>query len=211
MKKEKNSVYNYFFWIILIIILIIISLIIKNIYNDQILTWDINVNNFINNNLRSEFLIKIAKIITEFGSAIVLITISILSLIVLKNKRSAFLITTNLLFVFIFNRVLKYIIRRPRPEHMLITESGYSFPSGHAMVSTAFYGYLIYLIYKNVKNKALKFSLCFFVGFLIVLIGFSRVYLGVHYLSDVIGGFLIAILYLMIFIRVCKASKMEMF
>lgn len=209
MKKEKNVIYKYFFWIVLLILLIIICLIIKNIYNYQILTWDISVNSFINNNLRSDGLIKIAKLITELGSAIVLIVLSIFLLIVLKNKRRAFLISANLLFVFILNRVLKYIIRRPRPEYMLITENGYSFPSGHAMISTAFYGYLIYLVYKNTKNKVLKYSLCSLMGVLIVLICFSRVYLGVHYLSDVVGGFLIAILYLMIFIRISKLTKKE--
>ena len=74
------------------------------------------------------------------------------------------------------NQVLKYIIQRPRPtEFRIIDESGYSLPSGHSMVSMAFYGYLIYLIYKKIKNKYIKISLIVFLSILIVSIGMSRV------------------------------------
>ena len=68
------------------------------------------------------------------------------------------------------------------------------------MVSAAFYGFLIYLIYKNVKNKYLKWGLITILSLLIFLIGTSRIYLGVHYTSDVLAGFLVAISYLIIFI-----------
>ena len=70
------------------------------------------------------------------------------------------------------------------------------------MISATFYGFLIYLIYKNVKNKYLKYSLITMLVILILLIGTSRIYLGVHYTSDVLAGFLIAISYLIIFITV---------
>ena len=68
------------------------------------------------------------------------------------------------------------------------------------MVSMAFYGYLIYLIYKYVKNKYIKWGLITLLSILIVSIGTSRIYLGVHYTSDVLGGFLIAVSYLIIYI-----------
>lgn len=67
------------------------------------------------------------------------------------------------------------------------------------MVSMAFYGYLIYLIYKYVKNKYIKWISIIFLSILICLIGISRIYLGVHYTSDVLGGFLISISYLVIY------------
>ena len=67
------------------------------------------------------------------------------------------------------------------------------------MVSMAFYGYLIYLIYKYVKNKYIKFVSIILLSILICLIGISRIYLGVHYTSDVLGGFLISISYLVIY------------
>ena len=106
------------------------------------------------------------------------------------------------------NQILKYIVQRNRPEgYRLIDESGYSFPSGHSMVSTAFYGFLIYLVIKKVKNKYLKNFLVILLSILIILIGFSRVYLGVHYASDVIAGFFISIAYLILFITMISDIK----
>ena len=70
------------------------------------------------------------------------------------------------------------------------------------MVSMAFYGYLIYLIYKNVKNKYRKWLGIIGLSILIIAIGVSRIYLGVHYTSDVIAGFLVSIAYLIVFIKV---------
>lgn len=72
------------------------------------------------------------------------------------------------------------------------------------MVSMAFYGYLIYLIYKYIKNKYLKYTLITILSALIIIIGTSRIYLGVHYTSDVIAGFLISISYLVVYTSLTK-------
>ena len=143
----------------------------------------------------------IAKVITNLGSAVFLIALTIILIIVIKNKKIGLSIFLNLSFVTILNQLLKRILQRPRPnEFRIIEETGYSFPSGHSMVSMAFYGYLIYLIYKYVKNKYIKWGLITLLSILIVSIGTSRIYLGVHYTSDVLGGFLIAVSYLIIYI-----------
>ncbi len=72
------------------------------------------------------------------------------------------------------------------------------------MVGMAFYGYLIYLIYKYVNNKSLKYTLITILSALIIIIGISRIYLGVHYTSDVIAGFLISISYLVAYTSFTK-------
>lgn len=72
------------------------------------------------------------------------------------------------------------------------------------MVSAGFYGLIIYLIAKKVKNKWIKYTSCTLLSILILLIGLSRVYLGVHYPSDVIGGFLVSIIYLIMIINIIK-------
>ena len=147
--------------------------------------------------------LPIAKLITNFGGVIGLIILAIVVstiLIIKKKTLMGILIWVNLACSGLLNQILKRIVQRPRPtEYRLIEENGYSFPSGHSMVSATFYGFFIYLIFKNVKNKYIKWSSISFLSLLIILIGISRIYLGVHYTSDVMAGFVISISYLVIF------------
>ena len=196
--------------VLLLIALIGFLAIAENVWNKEIMELDILGYKIISTVLISDFMTPIAKIITNFGSAMVLICISAISLLVIKNKKIGLTISINLAMASGINFLLKNILQRPRPtEFRLIDESGYSFPSGHSMVSMAFYGFLIYLIYKYVKNKKLKVILITFLSLLIFSIGISRIYLGVHYTSDVIGGFLIAISYLIIYTRIVKRLVLE--
>ena len=130
--------------------------------------------------------------------------------ITIKNKKTSLLIGINLVTITILNQLLKFVLQRPRPtEFKIINETGYSFPSGHSMISMAFYGFLIYLIYKNVKNKYLKTFLISFLSILIIMIGISRIYLGVHYTSDVCAGFLVSISYLVLYINFANKLVFE--
>lgn len=152
----------------------------------------------------------IMMFISYLGSATALIILCIAFILILKNRQNAKYIALNLILVFLLNRILKAIIARPRPNVLrLVYESGYSFPSGHAMVSMGFYGFLIYLTYINIKNNKIKYPLIIALSLLILFIGISRIYLGVHYATDVIGGIIIAILYLIIFIKFLYKSKFK--
>jgi undecaprenyl-diphosphatase len=92
---------------------------------------------------------------------------------------------------------LKYLFGRPRPNVPLLFEAeGLSFPSGHALFSITFYGLLVYIIYHSVKEKGIKLTLIVLLMVLMVIIGFSRVYLRVHYASDVIAGFCVGFMWL---------------
>lgn len=99
--------------------------------------------------------------------------------------------------------MLKQLFQRQRPEVPLLAHAqGLSFPSGHALMSVTFYGLLIYIIFQTLKNKPLKWTLTVILIALIVLIGFSRVYLRVHYTSDVLAGFIIGVLWLFISLKI---------
>ena len=192
-------------WIILFVCLIFFLALAKDVFNKEIMQGDIIGYKIISTYLISDFATPIAKFITNFGGATILISLTILFFIFIKNKKIDLTIFTNLIIITVLNIILKNILQRPRPEEFrIINESGYSFPSGHSMVSMAFYGYLMYLIYKYIKNKYLKYSLIILLGILICLIGISRIYLGVHYTSDVLAGFLISIPYLIVYISIAK-------
>lgn len=199
--KVKEFIIKNLKWIILFICLIGFLALAEDVFNKEIMKGDIIGYKMVSTFLISDFATPIAKFITNFGGAIFLIILTILLLVVLKNKKVGLSICINLVVVTILNQLLKRLLQRPRPtEFRIIEETGYSFPSGHSMVSMAFYGYLIYLIYRFVKNKYLKWISIVLLSLLICLIGISRIYLGVHYTSDVLGGFLISISYLVIYI-----------
>ena len=190
-------------WILLFLCTIIFLDLVEDVFEKEIMKLDIITYNFISTYLISDFVTPIAKIITNLGGAISLISITIILLVVLKNKKIGIAVMINLLISTVLNIILKNVVQRPN-EFRLITETGYSFPSGHSMVSMAFYGFLIYLIYKLVKNSKIKWTLIISLSIIICTIGISRIYLGVHYASDVLAGFTISISYLVIYTSIIK-------
>lgn len=209
MYKTKDIIKNNYKFIILLISLVLFLFLAEDVFNKDIVKCDIIGYSIIKSFINSSNT-QVMKVITWFGSATCLILLTIILFIVLKNKITVFLIAINLVIVTILNQLLKFVLQRPRPDdYRLIDESGYSFPSGHSMISMAFYGYLIYLIYKSKFNKYVKIILITIFVFLILFIGISRIYLGVHYTSDVIAGILLSISYLIVFIKLFKNDKEE--
>ena len=205
LEKIKKTLKKNYKYIILLICITILYAIIEDIFEKETIFIDLFIYKLIVLSMRNEVLTSIFKIITNLGGAYCLIIIAILCSIFIKNKKIAFAIPINLILSTMLNLVLKDIVERPRPiGYRLIDETGYSFPSGHSMISAAFYGLIIYFIWKNVKNTKLKYISCILLSLVILLIGISRIYLGVHYASDVIGGFTISIAYLIIFTSTFK-------
>lgn len=189
--------------IIAIICMSIFSFILVNVLNQNILAFDNAIYNWMNENIINPTNTPIVIFLTNFGAPIFFIIITLILIITLWKSKKGLMIALNLINIYVLNRILKYTIQRERPpmENRLVEESSFSFPSGHAMVGTAFYAFLIYLIYKDVKNKYIKAILIVLLSFIICSLVITRVYLGVHYASDVLGGFFIAIAYLIIFIK----------
>ena len=209
-EKIKEFIVKKWKWIVLFICLIGFLALAEDVFHKEIMNGDIIGYKMVSTFLISDFATPIAKFVTNFGGAVFLIVLTVILIAVIKNKKIGMSIFTNLAIVTILNQSLKRILQRPRPtEYRIIEETGYSFPSGHSMISMAFYGYLIYLIYKYVENKYVKWILISLLSVLICLIGVSRIYLGVHYTSDVLGGFLISISYLVIYISAVNKFLIE--
>lgn len=182
-----------------LVLIILVYVIFKDIDSNIITAIDSFVINYVQN-IRSVFLNEVVIIYTDVIGVIIPLIISIICLLNFKKKEYLY-IPLNLGLITIINQALKYIIQRPRPESALIEQIGFSFPSGHAMISAAFYGLLIYYVSKGVGNIKLKYIVNTILMFLIISTGISRLYLGVHYASDVIAGFVITAAYLPIYIR----------
>ncbi|WP_456322978.1 phosphatase PAP2 family protein [Hydrogenimonas sp.] len=95
----------------------------------------------------------------------------------------------------IFVYLAKIFFHRPRPEIALYSESTYSFPSAHATLAISFYAFLGYIAIRKSRSKTLRALVYTIIIALVFLIGFSRIYLGVHYLSDVCGGYFFGMLW----------------
>jgi len=136
---------------------------------------------------------KVMLVITKLGSAsfyAVFATLVIGILVLYKRKLEASSLLVSLLGGNILNEALKHIFTRSRPElFRVINETGYSFPSGHAMVALCFYGMLAFLIARKRQTWQERFVVFLIAGIFISAIGISRIYLGVHYPTDILAGF----------------------
>jgi undecaprenyl-diphosphatase len=209
MKREISNIFkNNAIYFSLIILLFLLALILNTKFSNEITQFDQSITNCVNN-INSPILTKLMLSITFLGSFTALAIIVIVSFFLLNNKKTSFLISLNLLIVHLFNRFLKYIYNRTRPEFTIIEETGSSLPSGHAMCAIAFYGLLIYLNNKLVNDKTQRIIFNIFMVLLIILIGFSRIYLNVHYFTDIMFGYAFGLLTLLIFINIIKNKEVK--
>ena len=201
MSKVARKYWKPIIFALSLIIFIAISrLLLKN----QISSFDDFIFSFISQ-FRCEPLTYFFRFVSFLCSTWFLILATVLIMTFSKNRKNALYIGLNVLLCFLLNQSFKLLFARERPIDInLIVENGYSFPSGHSMVSLAFYGFFIYIIiHKRMKRKK-KILYCSLLALLTLLIGISRIYLGVHYVSDVIAGFCFSIAYLIIFCGITK-------
>ncbi|MGB7842258.1 MAG: phosphatase PAP2 family protein [Salinimicrobium sp.] len=167
--------------------------------NTGLKDYDDAVTNFIIS-WRSPGLNHFFQSVTDLGDVyayIVVTTIAVLYFFFkLKNKKFIFQLLGVLILSGLSNIALKQVINRARPtiEHMVVVKT-LSYPSGHAMSAMAFYGFLIYLSFRIKMSGWLRGLLVFLFGFMIISIGLSRIYLGVHFPSDVAGGYIAGLIW----------------
>ncbi|MBN8194395.1 phosphatase PAP2 family protein [Bacillus sp. NTK074B] len=141
----------------------------------------------------SNKLTEIMTSITFLGGikGITILTICVVLILLFQKKYPlALFVSITILTGAGFNGLLKWIFKRDRPDiEALIQQGGYSFPSGHSMSSFIFYGSLAFILFRALDLKRFKWLSVLVVAILVLLIGLSRVYLGVHYPSDILGGF----------------------
>lgn len=214
MKKEvKNSIRVILtegvkYLAFLIVFIILSKLLLDNAYS-TIMKFDNLIIDFVKKYLENDVLTALMTAITYVGSYGSYIIIVLCSLIILR-KKIILPIFMGLIVggTGVINKIVKLFIERERPLTALIEmPHSFSFPSGHAMCAVVFYMYLINLTKTYVKNKTIKNTLIVFLVMMPILISFSRVYLGVHYATDVIFGALVGFVTYFPLIKVLNSLK----
>jgi len=184
MKKYLNFILAG----ILIAALVVIMVLIKN---GGIVEFDNNVFNLVTRN-ENIYLENMYKVFTFLGSTIFIIVACLAILVIcilMKKKKIGFVIVGSVAISTIVNNVIKLIFRRPRPEvRRLVVEKSFSFPSGHTMAAVTLYGILIFFVMRSKLNKKVKLAISIVLGLLPICVAISRIYLGAHFASDVIGA-----------------------
>jgi len=197
---------TFLLFLLLILALFALTVITKIVFVDQSTYLDDLFFDFIRPFINDKNT-SIMLFFTKLGNYQALLTGNILLILyfifIVKHKWFAVKIPAIALSSLMLMLFLKNFFDRPRPLMPLLDPAiGLSFPSGHAMSSVTFYGLLIYISFIYIKNKGLKFIISALLVILILMIGLSRVYIRVHYFSDVIAGFSIGVIWLFCAIKI---------
>ena len=153
--------------------------------------------------LRNDQLTPVMESFSALATPVSLVVFLVVIAGFAPGRRPGLCCAVNLVLVVVLNQVLKELVQRPRPEGIgLVAETGFSFPSGHSMVAMAFFGLLVWLIWRYERDRTMRIVCCVALSAVIVAVGISRIYLGVHYASDVIGGFCVSLAWLALYTRV---------
>lgn len=197
MKKNKvNSLIILFSLAFIVIAILVVGGYTKHFDNFvyELITKNMN-----------DFTTSIWRFFTLLGSTkfiVIATTLIALTYIILKQYYHACLLSSTVIISTIVNRTLKIIFRRERPEVLkLVKETSFSFPSGHTMAATTLYGLLIYFLIKSNLPKVVKVICSTILIIIIIGVGLSRVYLGAHFISDVIAGFIVSTILILIVIK----------
>ena len=189
MKKRTNITIIIILTILLLIEIILVKLNVFNTIDDYIYS---HASKIINNTNTAIF-----KGFSFLGTEIFIILFCLINIII--NKSRGVIITIIVFASTLLNQALKLIIRRPRPDiNPLAIERSFSFPSGHTMIMIVIGGILLYLLWQEKRSRGKKIIITIIITLIALSVMFSRIYLGVHYFSDIIGGITSGLLFLFI-------------
>lgn len=192
---EKEHASHGIFWASIVAVLPFLVVAFANIRNQQ---WLDKMDQSIGQaavDMRSDFVTSIARVVTILGGtkfSILFLAIACMILFFLLKRRDLAIWygLTAALGAGALNQTVKFLFKKPRPlfEH-LVEQGGYTFPSGHAMGSIIIYGGLAFILSQFIQDRNTRKVISFLLLLLVVVIGLSRIYLGVHFASDIIGGY----------------------
>lgn len=153
---------------------------------------------------KSDFLDFLMVLVSELGNGpgrVILLIFFFLVLYFFKKRQEALMVFLSSMGVTLITDLIKQVVDRPRPDPNLIIQMAdnlrlSSFPSGHVLFFIGLFGFLLYLTVNMVKKPLFKKALMVFFITLIILVGLSRIYLGAHWFSDVLGSYLLGIVWL---------------
>ena len=182
---------------------LVFLMILEDVYDVESMRLDRAAYWLIVEHLRTPWLTPVMESFSALATPVSLVVLLLAVAAFAPGKRPGMCCAVNLVLVVVINQVLKFIIQRPRPDGFrLATVSGFSFPSGHSMAAMAFFGLLAWLVWKYEADRRLRLLYATGFALVIVMIGVSRIYLGVHYASDVLGGFCLSMAWLAVYTRV---------
>lgn len=206
MKKKRGVIFAAG---LVLFVLLAILMVTGNLqwFDDPIREWVYSI--------RNPALTEVLKVITYMGNWQTITLLCIVLLLFRKTRlRYGVPVSAGAIFVTIFNRIIKLIFKRPRPEESLhlIEEGGYSFASGHSITSMVVFGLLIYLVRKYVKNRKAANILTAALAVPWIFIGLSRIYMGVHFPSDVLAGWALGaavLVGIIVIVEKCDARRKQ--
>lgn len=201
MKSKKWIIFN----IILLIIFLYLGFLVRN--SAEGILFDVAVLDFIHNS-SNPVLLSIMKFISFIGSGWFLFPaagVAIIYTFIKKEHYISKILLANILGSWVFNYILKAIFQRTRPfDYALVKQGGLSYPSGHSMVTMSMYLAIAYLLSRNIDGHIKKKNIYIIATTIIILMGISRMYLGVHWPTDIIGGYIMGYLFFISTIKLIK-------
>lgn len=187
---------------LVLVAVLVFTWLLFEIKTDDIMRMDAAAHSLVVMHIRAAWLTPIMQSISDLAHPVVLVVMLLVIEVFAPGRRPGLCAAVNLVLATLLNLLLKTLIQRPRPEgYRLVAESGFSFPSGHSMVAMAFYGLLIWIVWRYEKDSLVRRLGVIGFGLVIVLVGLSRIYLGVHYASDVLAGFCASIAWLGVYTK----------